>query len=53
MLPSDRDYQSIVTLLPHANVSYSGDRANISGTSGPESNYYVDGANVVEPPGNG
>jgi hypothetical protein len=53
VLPSDRDYQSIVTLLPHANVSYSGDRANISGTSGPESNYYVDGANVVEPPGNG
>lgn len=51
-LPSDRDYQSIVTLLPSASVTYFGDRANISGTSGPESNYYVDGSNVVEPPGN-
>jgi len=51
-LPSDRDYQSIVTLSPHASVSYFGDRANLGGTSGPESNYYVDGANVVEPPGN-
>ncbi len=52
-LPSDRDYQSIVTLAPHATTSYAGDRANLAGTSGPESNYYVDGANVVEPPGNG
>jgi Carboxypeptidase regulatory-like domain len=52
-LPSDRDYQSIVTLLPHASASYFGDRAGIAGTSGPESNYYVDGSNVVEPPGNG
>ena len=52
-LPSDRDYQSIVTLLPHASASYFGDRALVAGTTGPESNYYVDGANVVEPPGNG
>lgn len=51
-LPSDRDYQSVVTLMPHASFSYFGDRANLAGTSGPESNYYVDGADVVEPPGN-
>lgn len=52
LLPNDRDYQSIVTLLPHATVSYAGDRANLAGTSGPESRYYVDGVDVVEPPGN-
>jgi carboxypeptidase family protein len=51
-LPVDRDYQSVVTLLPHANESYAGDRANLLGTTGAETKYYVDGVNTVEPPGN-
>jgi hypothetical protein len=51
-LPSDRDYQSIVTLVPGANASSFGDRANLSGTTGPETAYYVDGVNVVQPPSN-
>ncbi len=51
-LPVDRDYQSVVTLLPQANESYAADRANLLGTTGAESKYYVDGMNAVEPPGN-
>src|SRR6266567_2672432 len=51
-LPSDRDYQSIVTLVPGANASSFGDRANLSGATGPETAYFVDGVNVVQPPGN-
>ena len=51
-LPSDRDYQSIVTLVPGANGSSFGDRANLSGATGPETAYFVDGVNVVQPPSN-
>jgi len=51
-LPADRDVQSLVAMLPHASASAFGDRANLAGTTGPESRYYVDGADVVEPPGN-
>ena len=51
-LPSDRDYQSIVTLVPGANASSFGDRANLSGATGPETAYFVDGVNVVQPPSN-
>jgi hypothetical protein len=51
-LPGDRDYQSIVTLVPGANASSFGDRANLSGATGPETAYFVDGVNVVQPPSN-
>jgi hypothetical protein len=51
-LPSDRDYQSIVTLAPGANLSYYGDRANLAGATGSETHYFVDGVNVVQPPSN-
>ena len=48
-LPIDRDYKNIVTLLPHANTSYSGDEANIGGATGFENKYFVDGAEVTDP----
>ncbi len=48
-LPTSRDYRSIVTLLPQANVSFYGDRLNISGTTGFDNAYYIDGVNVTEP----
>lgn len=48
-LPTERDYLSIVTLLPQANRSYYGDGPNISGATGYDNAYYVDGVNVTEP----
>jgi len=48
-LPIDRNYKSIVTLLPQANTSYYGDEANIGGATGNENKYYVDGIEVTDP----
>ena len=48
-LPVDRDYLSIVTLTPGANASFYGDRINISGSTGTENVYYIDGVNVTDP----
>lgn len=48
-LPIDRDYKSIVTLLPQANTSYFGDEANIGGGTGFENKYFVDGIEVTDP----
>ena len=48
-LPIDRDYKSIVTLLPQANTSYYGDEANIGGGTGFENKYFVDGIEVSDP----
>ncbi len=47
-LPTDRNFRSIISLLPQVNESYLGDEANISGGTGPENIYYIDGANVTE-----
>jgi carboxypeptidase family protein len=48
-LPIGRDYRSIITLLPQANESYLGDGVNISGGTGLENAYFLDGVNVTEP----
>lgn len=48
-LPVDRDYQSIITLLPQTNRNVFGDQANVAGASGPENAYYIDGINVTDP----
>lgn len=46
-LPSDRDYKSMIAVLPGVNVSYYGDAANVSGSTGAENVYYIDGVNVT------
>lgn len=48
-LPTDRGYTGIVSLLPQANQSFYGDRINISGATGWENAYYIDGVNVTDP----
>ncbi len=48
-LPIDRNYGSIVTLLPQANSSFYGDGANIGGATGLENKYFVDGVEVTDP----
>lgn len=48
-LPTERDYRSIIALLPQANASYYGDAVNIGGSSGSENVYYIDGVNVTDP----
>lgn len=48
-LPTERDYLSIVTLLPQANRSFYGDELNISGATGFDNAYYVDGVHLTEP----
>ena len=50
-LPVDRDYRSIVALLPQANTSYYGDEINIGGATGFENKYFIDGIEVTEPLG--
>ena len=46
-LPLDRDYKSIITLLPHVNESSRGDPANAAGATGLENMYFIDGVNVT------
>jgi hypothetical protein len=48
-LPVDRDYKSMVSLLPQANTSYFGDAVNIGGATGLEDKYFVDGVEVTDP----
>lgn len=48
-LPIERDYKSVLTLLPQANASFYGDDANILGASGSDNVYYIDGMNVTDP----
>jgi hypothetical protein len=47
-LPVDRDYKSIIQILPHANASYRGDPVNVGGSTGLENQYYIDGVNVTD-----
>jgi hypothetical protein len=49
LLPIGRDYQSMVTILPHANESFLGDGLTIGGSTGLENAYFVDGVNVTDP----
>lgn len=48
-LPTDRNFRSIVTLVPQANASFLGDGINIAGGTGGENIYYVDGIHVTDP----
>jgi hypothetical protein len=49
-LPTARDFRSIVSLAPQANLSLlPGDEVNIAGGTGPENAYYLDGVNVTDP----
>jgi hypothetical protein len=47
-LPVDRDYKSLITVLPHANESTRGDPVNVGGSTGLENQYYVDGVQVTD-----
>jgi len=47
-LPVERDYKSIVALLPQANISYFGDGVNVAGATGIENKYFVDGVDVTD-----
>jgi len=47
-LPVDRDYKSLLTVLPHANESTRGDPINVAGSTGLENQYYIDGVNVTD-----
>jgi hypothetical protein len=48
-LPIDRDWRSMVEILPNANVSFFGDAVNIGGSTGLENVWYVDGVNTTDP----
>jgi hypothetical protein len=48
-LPTGRDYQSVVALLPQANESFYGDEFNVAGSTGLENAHFIDGANVTDP----
>ncbi|HSR17885.1 MAG TPA: TonB-dependent receptor, partial [Ignavibacteriaceae bacterium] len=47
-LPLNRDYKTIVALLPHANISYFGDQVNFAGATGYENKYFIDGMDVSD-----
>ena len=48
-LPTDRNFRSMVALAPQANASYFGDEANLSGGTGAENVYFIDGIHVTDP----
>jgi len=48
-LPLQRNYRSLVTLLPQANQSFLGDEANFAGATGLENKYFIDGVEVTDP----
>ncbi len=48
-LPADRDYRSLVELLPQANTSFLGDGVNIAGGTGLENAFFIEGVNVTDP----
>jgi hypothetical protein len=46
-LPGERDYKSLIAILPHVNTSYHGDPVNVGGGTGLENVYFIDGVNVT------
>jgi hypothetical protein len=48
-LPTDRNVRAVVPLAPQANPSAYGDGVNISGATGYENGWFVDGINVTDP----
>jgi hypothetical protein len=49
MLPAERDYKSVIAVLPHVTESYRGDVLNVGGATGPENMYFIDGMNATAP----
>lgn len=50
VLPTARDFRSIVSLAPQANLSFlPDDEVNIAGGTGPENAYFLDGVNITDP----
>jgi hypothetical protein len=47
-LPVDRDYKSLIAVLPQVNDSHRGDPLNVGGSTGLENQYYIDGVNVTD-----
>jgi hypothetical protein len=49
-IPTDRNFRSIVSLAPQANLSFlPNDEVNIAGGTGPENAYFLDGVNITDP----
>jgi hypothetical protein len=49
-VPTDRNFRSIVSLTPQANLSFlPDDEVNIAGGTGPENAYFLDGVNITDP----
>ena len=48
-LPIERDFRSVISMLPLANASYLGDATNIAGATGVENMYFIDGNNTTDP----
>jgi len=48
-LPTERDYLSVTNLLPRVNESYYGDGLNMTGGTGADNAFYIDGVNVTDP----
>jgi hypothetical protein len=48
-LPTERNFRALVGIAPQANPSPYGDGVNVSGATGQENGYYVDGVHVTDP----
>lgn len=48
VLPLDRNYRGIASIVPGANQSYYGDEVNIAGATGAENRYFIDGHDVTD-----
>jgi hypothetical protein len=48
-LPVGRNYRNIMAILPGVNQSYFGDEINVSGATGSENAYFIDGIDVSDP----
>jgi len=48
VLPVERNYRNIVTLLPHTVESFRGDGVNLAGATGLENKYFIDGIDVTD-----
>lgn len=49
ILPVERNYRNITTLLPQVNSSFIGDGIGFCGATGLENKYYIDGVDVTDP----
>jgi hypothetical protein len=47
-LPTERNFRSLMALVPQANPSPTGDGTNVAGATGLENGYFIDGIHVTE-----